>query len=398
MGTKVKSHSDYLSKSVKWDQSNKNWKFCTKIENPSERLLSALQYEISTSKSKNQEVIILISLYDAVKNFEPESSDGSYNFFSDEWKSLSYEEKAETMRYLQEKDPRLYSENEKKLNVKHWSIQQWPYNLIKYCELTNKKLIYIQGDHTYCKFPSVFAEAMADTLYKYYIPIDKFSHYFIGDTGSLFCVGDKKVVYGCLNFVENLYPDVKIIDHNGLMEDKYRSLNPDLDWALMSDEYLVDIYNRIIAGEICATKKSYIYYPWSIIYKNIGSVIEETEIKLGGKTLVGRYIGDIFPDTEDNYIFYLLPVDNHENNHENTCPIAFSGKHLPLVFVANTYKNYKYYISMYYMRRLVPYSVYFSGTYTKPVVQVEGEIVDRYVTEKIILKPLSEEINFYEQI
>lgn len=381
---------------IDWVKINPYWKHCTLIKEASNDLLQSIDDEIKEAIDNDQAVIILFGGYDAIKNYGlSPTKDLSviqrearklYNILPEYWKMYSYEEKANSIRQLQ-----MLRNNDTELNKKAWSLQQWPHNLIRYCRLNDIKLIYIQADHTYCKFPSVFAEAMANTLYTHYRVLDGYNHCFKGNNNTLYCVGDSNVALNILQFIELNYSGSNIIGNNNILPDKYPILNPDINWVNMSDSYTNDVFTRILTGKPCCSSLSYFNYPWDIITKFSNQPIIPITITVNGKLVTGTFIKDIFPS--DKYTHSLIPTKRFDN-YDIPHPISFSGLHIPLSYIAPDGMSYKYNIPMYYRNRIVSNSIFYDGTYTCPSIFVDDVPVEQELKDKILFQSLAYEIHF----
>lgn len=377
-----------------WVKINPMWEICTKTKTVGRETLKSIKDEITEARRKNQQIIFLFSCYDAVKNsglsttknlsILQEEARKLYNILPGSWKKYSYEQKADSIRKFQ------LLKSEPTLNTKQWSLQQWPHNLIRYCKINEIKLIYVQADHTYCKFPSVFAEAMADTLYTHYRSLDYYNHCFKGKNNTLYCLGDVGVAKEIANFLEMQYPGISILDNSATFK-KYPTLNPDINWVIMSDSYLNDVFSRITSGKLCCSPFSYFNYPWDIISRRSEEPIVPITVTVNGKKLTGTYVSDIFPSKD--FVYSLISTKTFED-YDLSHPISFSCLHLPLSYLAPDNSFFKYNIQMYYTKRIVSNSISYDGTYTCPVVAVDGEIIPDDLKDRIIFQSLAHEYNF----
>ena len=380
---------------IDWVKINSYWKHCIKDRAASQDLLRSINDEIKEAIYNKQEVIVLFSTYDAVKNegFDParnlstnqEEIRRLYKIFPEYWKRYSYEEKAESIRELQMLDDRPV------LNVKEWSLQQWPHNLIRYCMMNNIKLIYIQADHTYCKFPSAFAEAMANTLYTHYQILHNYNYCFKGPNNTLYCVGDVAVADDILKYIQTNYTDINIVGNDKLLAKGYPKINPDINWVRMSDSYVNDIFSRILRRIPCCSDFSYFNYPWDIIVSRSHEPIIPITIKLNGTPVTGTYISDIFPSKEYSY---SLISTKRWNDYNISRPIGFSAFHLPLNYIAPNNASFRYNVPIYYTKRIVPNSIFYDGTYTCPTIFVDNIPVEQELKDKVLFQALAYEMHF----
>ena len=282
---------------TEWRRFNANERICTQKQNVPENLLRAFVADIEAARAKNQSIVVLIHRGDAVKNTttDQEEAQRIYNVLPPNWSQLSYEEKADIMRPMPEN-----------IDYKRWSRQQWPYNTIRYITRRNMKLIYVQSDHIYCRYPSLFAEAMCGTLYTEMTRIDNLFYNFKGENQSLYNVGDFAIVDSLSRAAE--YYNIPIFSDIRLRND--------LEWARMSDSFLDSFYDALIAGNnVDNVQSSYIYFPWERIYDNLqqGRTIEPIEVNIaslfgGARKAVGTFIKDLGLNENDKLIISGIPA------------------------------------------------------------------------------------------
>lgn len=243
-----------------WRQFNANREICKQNITISRTLEHSFINAITEATDKGQNVIILLSTSDAVKNMhldDQAASEKAYDVLPPNFATLTYEEKANLMRTMPPT-----------IDYKLWSRQQWPYNTFRYSELVGAKCIYIQSDLNYCTYPSMFAEAMCGTLYTESERIDDLHYHFRGPQHDLYCVGQHTIGYGLINSARKLNNPQVIF-----LPDELQNLNikNNIEWLRMSDEFLITCYNYMITyGKV----PYYIMYPWEAIYpvKNLDAM------------------------------------------------------------------------------------------------------------------------------
>ena len=234
-------------KEMEWRKFNDNHELCFGVKDVSDNLRDELVADITGAEEKGQRVVLLHRKGDAVKNMtrSQEEANTLYDVLPDNWYDLSYEQRADIMRH-----------QPKEIDYKSWSRQQWPLNSIRYAKNIGAKVIYIQSDFNYCYYPSIFAEAMCGVLYDTIERIDNLYYHLTGPNHSLYCVGDYEVADKLLATAKRY----DVIDISTLS---------DVEWADMSDSFLLDFYDAKLSGDSPDnTSNSYIYFPWKIIYEN----------------------------------------------------------------------------------------------------------------------------------
>ena len=232
---------------------------------------------------------------------------------------------------------------------------------------------------------------MANSLYTNYRILDGHNYCFKGHNNTLYCVGDSSIAYDILNFLKTNYSSINIIANNNILDDNYPRLTPDINWVNMSDIYLNDIFTRILDGYPCCTSRSYFNYSWDIIHRQSHEPISPLSIYLNGNLVSGTFVGDILPSNDYTYsLIATRQTDTYNISH----PISFSGRHIPLSYVAFPNMTYRYYIPRYYVQRLVSNSIYYDGTYTCPRIFIDGDPIDHKLQDKILFQSLADEIKF----
>lgn len=213
------------------------------LNNGCYRLSNSLKETIQAIVENHKNLIYYRShLGDAVKN----TDNMRYDYLTAEFKALSYDQK---ILALKEYGLR----NIDGIGYRQWPLQQWGKNIIRYANLTNKHILYVQTDLAYCSYPSMFAEAMCSSGFfdghKYYAGS---GWHFFGPLMDLLCVGE----WGIEEEIRNLIPSQVPIFKAG----------PD-QWWNMTDTFLIDVYNYRHNSNEWWTIPEWMLYPISV-WKN----------------------------------------------------------------------------------------------------------------------------------
>jgi len=237
------------------------------VENPNNcRTLSKYMREALVSSLLNainnkQDIIFYRShLGDSVKN-DPNFAEKP-SFLTDEFKALSYDGK---VNFLLGRDLTNYKDNI--IIYKQWPLQQWGKNVMKYSQLTNKHLIYVQSDLWHCAWPSTFAEAMCNNLFIGYDHYPGSGFHFYGRNIDLFCVGDYSIVDEIKNVIVKTVKKPLQYFHAEVT-----------DWLNMSNNFLLSLYSSqpYNNGKELSLVREWMRYP-SIVWKNLNAGIPVRE-------------------------------------------------------------------------------------------------------------------------
>lgn len=330
---------------IRWRQFNSNFRECMNVKIVTNNLLDLFIKDISKDK-KNEaspKVIVLIHHGDSVKNITDDQNDAEekYNVLTSAFKNANYSEKINIMRPMpQDVDFRL------------WSRQQWPMNTINYTLVNNIKLVYIQADYNYCRYPSMFAEAMCNTLYDTYYRVDDLFYYASSShqMQSLYNVGN----YDICNKL------AQIAEHHNIPV--IRDVPGDIEWAMMAESYLNSLYNILLRNKQIPLN-TYIFYPWKVIYNNWPSEIKPISVTIsslsqGSRQARGTYIRDLNLGPRDRIIVKGVKFDPSWEN----IPLVILGDKINTLLKLGVGPNL-----------FISPTIIFDGTFDNPRIFVDND-------------------------
>jgi len=340
-----------------WDVPTRS--LCSTMKAPTRELLSLMQ----SIQRKAKKLLVVIHYGDAVKNFTDDYS--QYDVLDTDFKFRDYNNKARFLRDINDPEAR-------KVDLKMWSRQQWIYNTLRYATLHGYHVLYIQSDLTYCKYPSMFAEAMMGELYSNVTPIRDMGWHLTGENTDLFCIGD----YNVANYLRRYLDRSTVV----ITDDFQQGIAGDLEWMNMDKGYLDSFYQSQISGN---KAPQYLRYPLDLIIQNITNdpsiahdvVPVNVEIlSLMGNPIRGRatYVGDLR---------FLLPNWNPLSIYSiNGYKVRPEFEDLPLVLLLGRNGGQVIYLlsltnsiaSQYVTHR----DITFSGSVSVPILKYRGLLVD----------------------
>jgi len=356
------SENEYCKK-YEWRKFNNNVDKCMEVKYISKNLEKIFKKDIIEAKKSGKEVFLIHHKGDAVKNisFDQEDANKIYNILPKNWYNLSYEERANIMRDMP-----------KDIDLKKWSRQQWPYNSMRYAKNKGAMIIYIQSDYNYCRYPSIFSEAMCGVLYNSTDRIDNLYYKSTGYNNSLYCVGNFEIGDKLQNIAEQEF-NIKEI-----------STRPDVEWANMSDTFLNDFYEKKISGKDVDNKNiSYIFFPWETIYHNINNYVKPVQVTVkrmfpsSYKIISNGISKEVYLPTSVNVkATYLsdIPHRDGENFLINKNFYVSTWK-IPLSLLFSEFEDKKIIAQMNLGvtgKLLINNNVYFDGTYTNPKIRINN--------------------------
>ena len=324
---------------------------CLQIKLPTDQLMARFIQDVSAPNS-----LLLVHFGDAVKNVyhQQEEAYNAYNVLPENFPQLTYEEKATLMRA-----------QPPEIDYKRWSRQQWPYNSLRYAALTGHKLVFVQTDNWYCRYPSMFAEAMCGTLYTTSERPDPYTYRFAGHNTVLYCVGEFDLAHEMINR-SMLSADIYLGD-----DSKVRN---DFEWARMTDRFLLDVYEKLpYRDDITDIHSSYLYYPWENIYDYRHLPIRPVTLslrKLGQPDIVvtATYLSDL---PQESHLVFMLPIK--EQGQRRKLPTM--NKPIPLVWIFGpNVTGIPMIVNLVVIQDLlIPQNIIFDGTYDWPIITIEGK-------------------------
>ena len=227
-----------------------------------------------------KKVVVYTSYGDAVKNFSDDVN--VYDVLTGEFQALDYESKADIMKA--DNVRKVVRDNPR--DLKMWSRQQWPYNSLKYAQQNNIHVVYIQSDYNYCKYPSLFAEAMCGLLYTRSQYIADAAFHFSGPDNDLFCVGPYEVADKLKQIATSF--DIPIISVSSDIGD--------YEWMNMTDEFMNSYYNYRINQK--GNPLEWMRYPWNFMSDKLDRVPAERIVEVKSitgipETLNVKYVKDL---------------------------------------------------------------------------------------------------------
>lgn len=345
-----------------WLKINSNTEECTSVKYITVNLINTIIEDINEAFNQNKKVLILFHAGDSVDNemLDQKKTYAAYNYIPKEWKNLEYQEKIDEFLLMGPDNP---------LNYKKWIYQQWPKNTIRYAEINDYKLIYIQADLAYCQFPSTFARVMANDLFTEYTRIDDLYYHFKGSNISLYNVGDYEINNRIRRYLENLNnKDIIIL----------KTPSNDTEWYHMSDSFLNSLYARASSEVI---KKTYMTLPWGRILE----ITKNIDIPITARLVKVNYLGASgFSGTFTSLNGRLGPNQRYIVNNRG---IINPDSKIPLIYLTNDDP-----INVYVVNNLslgldiIPDSgVYFDGTYEDPIVFYKDTQINPNIVRNAII-------------
>lgn len=340
----------------RWRSDSPTKDLCMRMKAPSLELVAILRQILS----KRQKLLVVVHYGDAVKNFANNTE--QYNVLDVNFKFRDYENKASFLRNTNNDDVR-------KVDLKLWSRQQWIYNTLRYASLHQYHVLYIQADLTYCRYPSMFAEAMMGDLYTRVIPIRNMGWHLTGENQDLFCIGDYSIANALLRQIPSSIPI--------LTDDMETGIGGDVEWMNMDNQYLNSFYQSQIQRQ---PTPSYLRYPLDLICRNITAnpnltvhPVNVEILQMMGPLIRGRatYVTDLRSLIPNWSPLAIYSIDNYKVQPSADLPLVYllgptGGKVIYLLALGNS-------AATRYVRHQ---DVVISGTINRPLIQCQDAIID----------------------